>query len=104
MKKFIGFISAFLMMAPLFAQEAVAGSSGSIEKGLLALGAGFAIGVAALGGGIGMGHAASATIEGSARNPETSKRLMLLFILAIAFIESLVIYALLIAFMLFGKI
>ena len=54
--------------------------------------------VAAFGGAIGQSRAAAAALEGIARNPGASNRLFTPMILALALIESLVIYALVIAF------
>ncbi len=103
MKKFTAFIVTFLSSALMFAEEAA--SSGIIsEKGLIALGASFSIGIAALGCGIGMGRAIASAIEGTARNPETGKRLFVLLILGLALIESLAIYALVVSFMLYFKL
>ncbi len=73
-------------------------------NGLIALAAGIAIGIAALGGAIGQGKAAAAALEGIARNPEASSKILTPMIIALALIESLVIYALVIAFMLQSKI
>ncbi len=70
----------------------------------LAIGAGIAIGLAALGGAIGQGKVAAAAMEGIARNPEAGKRVLTPMIIALALIESLVIYALVIAFLLQGQI
>lgn len=70
----------------------------------IGLGAGLAIGLAALGGGMGQGRAAAAALEGMARNPSASGKLFTPFIIGLALIESLVIYALVIAFMLQGYI
>lgn len=72
--------------------------------GLIALGAGLAIGLGAIGSGIGMGHAAAKALEGMARQPEVAGNLRTNMILAFAFMESLTIYALLIAFILVGKV
>jgi F-type H+-transporting ATPase subunit c len=68
--------------------------------GLLALGAGLGIGLAALGGGIGQGRAAAGALEGIARNPGAAGQIRGPMILGLALIESLVIYALLIALLL----
>ncbi len=68
-----------------------------------AIGAGLAIGIGALGGGIGQGLAVSAALEGIGRNPGSSDKIFVPMIIGLALIESLVIYALLIAFMLVGK-
>src|SRR5438874_2565271 len=64
--------------------------------GLIALGAGLAIGIAALGGGIGQGRAAGAALDGIARNPGAAGQIRGPMILGLALIESLVIYALII--------
>src|SRR3989338_2971541 len=73
-------------------------------KAGLALAAGFGIGIAAFGGALGQGKAAAAALEGIARNPEAAGKVMTPMIIALALIESLVIYALVIAFLLMGKI
>jgi F-type H+-transporting ATPase subunit c len=72
--------------------------------GYIALAAGLAIGIAALGGGIGQGRAAAAALDGIARNPGAAGPIGGRMILGLALIESLVIYALIIAFLLVGKI
>jgi F-type H+-transporting ATPase subunit c len=72
--------------------------------GWIALGAGLAIGLAALGGAIGQGKAASSALSGIARNPGAADKVFTPFILGLALIESLVIYALIIAFLLQNKI
>ena len=71
-------------------------------EGLTAVGAALAISVAAFGGALGQGRAAAAALEGIARNPGAKGDLFVPMILALALIESLVIYALLIAFKLAG--
>ena len=73
-------------------------------KAALALGAGLAIGIAAFGGAMGQGRTAATALEGIARNPEAASKVMTPMIIGLALIESLVIYALVIAFMLMGKI
>lgn len=72
--------------------------------GLVALGAGLAIGLAAIGPGIGQGIAAGKALEGMARQPEAAGMLRTNMILSFAFMESLGIYGLVIAFMLYAKI
>jgi F-type H+-transporting ATPase subunit c len=72
--------------------------------GLIALAAGLGLGLAALGGGIGQGRAAAAALEGIARNPGAAGQIGGRMILGLALIESLVIYALIIGFILVGKI
>jgi len=94
-------LMATLVALPAFAaEEAASGDASAI--GWKALGAGIAIGVAAFGGGLGQGRASAAALEGIARNPQASDRIFTPMILGLAFIESLVIYALIIALKLAG--
>lgn len=72
-------------------------------QGLAWFAAGLAIGLAALGTGIGIGLLASKSVEGVARQPEAAPQIQKMMILAIAFIEALCLYALVVAFMLIGK-
>ena len=70
----------------------------------LLLGSCLGIGIAAFGGALGQGRAAASALEGIARNPEAAGKVMTPMIIALALIESLVIYSLVISFMLLGKI
>jgi len=70
----------------------------------IALACGFAIGVAALGTGLAMGYAINGALTGTARNPEAGGKIMTSMIIGLALIESLCIYALVICFMLMGRI
>ena len=69
------------------------------DVGWRAFAAAFAISVAAFGGALAQGRAAAAALEGIARNPGASGAIFTPMIISLALIESLVIYALLIAFM-----
>jgi F-type H+-transporting ATPase subunit c len=93
---------------PAIAEEmaqVTSSSSGGFDKaGALAIASGLGIAIAAFGGALGQGKAAAATLEGIARNPGASGKLLTPMIIALALIESLVIYALVIAFLLQGKI
>jgi F-type H+-transporting ATPase subunit c len=88
-----------LLAAPLYAQE-----YGELATFGFAMGAGVAISFAALGGGIGQGICMRGALEGIARNPNASGKIFTPMIIGLALIESLVIYALVIAFILQGKI
>ena len=91
-----------LVAVPLFAAEG--GSSGiSMADAIVALGAGFAIGVAAFGGSLAQGRSIASALDGIARNPGASGKITTPMIIGLAMIESLVIYALLIAFLLQAK-
>ena len=72
-------------------------------EGAAWIGAGLGIGLAALGTGIGIGMLGAKSVEAAARQPEASAMVQRLMILAIAFIEALCLYALLIAILLVGK-
>ena len=101
MKRKALFVLGVLLLvaaSPLYAAE------GELATFGLAIGAGLAIGVAAFGGGLGQGRAVAAALEGIARNPSASDRIFTPMIIGLALIESLVIYGLVIAFILQGKI
>lgn len=70
----------------------------------LALAVGFGLPVAVLSAAIAQGRAAAAALEGMARQPEAAGPIRTSMIIALAFIESLVIYALLMFFLLQGKL
>lgn len=70
----------------------------------LALAVGFCVPVAVISAALGQGKAASAALEGMARQPEQAGRLQVAMILSLAFIESLVIFSLLVFFLLNGKL
>jgi F-type H+-transporting ATPase subunit c len=74
------------------------------NSGLIALAAGLGLGLAALGGALGQGRAAATALDGIARNPGAASKINGPMILGLALIESLVIYSLIIAFLLLGKI
>lgn len=71
-------------------------------KGLIGFGAALGLAIAAAGGAIGQSRAASAALEGIARNPGAADKLFTPFILSLALIESLVIYMLVLAFVVTG--
>ena len=85
--------------APLYAQGN-APVSGEIAKWSI-ITAGFALAIAAAFGALGQGKAVSAAVEGIARNPSAAGDIRGAMILGLVLIESLVIYALLVALILF---
>ncbi len=103
MRKIISVILMTLALVCLltpfvFAEEAKAAASGdSYVKGMAALAAGIAIGFGALGAGIGQGIGVSRACEGAARNPGATGKIQVLMIIGLAMMESLTIYALLVA-------
>ena len=108
LKRFSLILGAAMALAAssAFAQEVGAGggSGGSLPLAALALAAGLGIALAAFGGALAQGRAAASALDGVARNPGAGGRIQTLLILGLALIESLVIYALVIAFMLQSKI
>lgn len=59
--------------------------------------AGFGLAIAAMAAAISMGMAIAKAAEGVARQPEASGKIQMLLIIGLAFIESLVLYVLLIS-------
>ena len=103
------FFAVLLVSNSAFAQaadaEKMAKTSGLASNyGIIAMAAGLGLGLAALGGALGQGRAAAAGLEGIARNPGAAGAIRGSMILGLALIESLVIYALIIGFILVGKI
>ena len=72
-------------------------ASTAMEEGNLA---GLAIGLGALGSALGMGNAAGHALEAGARQPEIFGKIQTLLLTAIVFIESVCIYALVVALLL----
>ena len=70
----------------------------------LAIAIGFGTAVAAFGCAIGQGNAIRGALEGVARQPEAGGRLLSMMIIGLALIESLTIYALVLGFILLGKL
>jgi len=70
---------------------------------IIALAVAIVMGMATLGPALGQGMAAAKAMEGIARQPEVAGELRTTLIIALAFMEALTIYGLLIAFMLLGK-
>jgi len=93
---------AFMMSASsAFAANDVVSS---VDYSWVAMAAGFAIGIAALGGALGQGMTAGRALEGMARNPAASDKLFTPMIIGLVLIESLVIYALVVAILLVLKV
>jgi F-type H+-transporting ATPase subunit c len=91
-----------LLSSTAYAQEATAGSAANRfdAQAMAALGAGLAIGLAVLGGTTGQARAAAAALEGISRNPGAAGRIQTPMILGLALIESLVLFAFAIAYLL----
>ena len=93
LNKILPFLAVTFFALPAFAE-----GGNSVSH----LAAALAIGVAAFGGAFGQGRVAAAALEGIARNPNARGAIFTPLILSLALIESLVIYALLIAFKVAG--
>lgn len=106
-------IGMIVMIIPAFAEgddkgdaAATTSASQTIETqdeatpdntlGMKALGAGIAIGLAACGGAIGMGSSVGKSVEGISRQPEVESKIRTTLMLGLVFIETAIIYALLV--------
>ena len=98
-------LSAFVMLlvagllSPVYAKGAEAANSALVQWSIIT--AGFALAIAAAGGALGQGRAVSSATEAIARNPGAAGEIRGALILGLVLIESLVIYVLLIALILF---
>jgi F-type H+-transporting ATPase subunit c len=97
-------LGSTLLFSLLFASLAMAAEpAGGAGAGLgsffsySVLAAGIAIGIAAFGTGLGQGLAVKSSVEGIARNPEASGKITVTMLIGLAMIESLAIYALVVA-------
>ncbi len=75
-----------------------------MATGLIAIGMSLAIGLAAIGSGIGQGVATGKAVESMARQPEIASTIRTTLVLGLAFMETLTIYGLLIALMLYFQL
>ncbi len=87
---------ALLAMAQVAMAAGEAPQIDSYGLGLSALAAALGMAIAAAGCGIAQGMGLKSACEGVARNPDASGKITVIFILGLAFIESLAIYALVI--------
>jgi F-type H+-transporting ATPase subunit c len=100
----IGMLGAVLLATFVPEAFAQAGGTGDLAKLGIGIGSGLGIGIAGGFGGMGQGRAVAAALSGIARNPGASAKILTPMIIGLALIESLVIYALAIAFLLQAKI
>ena len=101
-KHIILFVLLALVAVSAFGQEAAAPAGrGGVKWGVI--GAAFVLGISAAAGAIGQSKAIAASVEGIARNPGAAGAIRLAMIIGLALIESLVIYALVIAFVIQNK-
>ena len=88
-------LGALCMAVPAFAATTGGGGGGSIFGPLAA---GIGMGLASAGCGIGEGVAALCATQGVARNPGARPLIQFMFILGLAFIESMALFTMLIIF------
>lgn len=99
------FVVLALMAFSGFAQETAPATTTTTAPGVAwgVISAAFVLGIAAAAGAIGQSRAIAAACEGIARNPGAAGAIRLAMIIGLALIESLVIYALIIAFIAVNK-
>ncbi len=98
MNKWLGLflVSLLAVSAPAFAAD---------ETLLLVpIGIGLTLGLAVLGGGFAQGKAVASALESIGRNPSASGSILVQMLIGLAFIESLVILAFAVSYLLLGKI
>lgn len=102
-KKILMMAIIALVAVSAFAQDtATQPAASGVRWGIVS--AAFVLGIAAAFGALGQGKAIAASVEGIARNPSAGAAIRGAMIIGLALIESLVIYALVIAFiMVFAK-
>ena len=83
--------------AAVVTEEAAAEDAAGNALGSKAIAAGIAIGLAALGGAIGMGMSISKSVEGISRQPEAEGKIRTTLMLGLVFVETAIIYALVVA-------
>lgn len=98
--RFIGVIVSFVAIVLFFVDPAFAADTATAGGWGARAAAGFGVALAAFGGALAQGKTASAALDSIGRNPGASGQLFLPMILGLVFIESLVIYALVISFLL----
>jgi len=91
---------AFAVLAVALPDVAFAQDSAGSGNWGTAVGAGLAIGLAGLGCGLGQGLAGSGAVQGIARNPGAQPQIFTPMIVALALIESIALYGLLIGLLL----
>ncbi len=92
-------ILLFSVVTPALAAEEAAAVAGGTAKAAQYLAAALVLGLAAFAGAFGQARAIAAACTSMGRNPGAAGPVRITMIIGVAFIESLVIYALLISFM-----
>ncbi len=92
---FFSLLAIAMMTMPAYAQTGAAAAGGT---NWVAIASGFGIAIASGLAALGQGRVGAAACEGMARNPAARPGIQLALILGLAFIESLVLFALVIIF------
>ena len=103
--KYLILILALATLLMAFTSVACAADAGdaaetaavSDSSGMKALAAGLTVGLAAAAGAIGMGIAIAKSVEGISRQPEAESKIRTSLMLGLVFVETAIIYALIIA-------
>ncbi len=108
MKKMNLFLLSFLAGSAAFAEDAVEVANTVAYAGIpsavyYAFAAAFTIGLAAFGGALAQGKVGSAAMEGIGRNPNSAEKMQTPMILGLVFIETVVLFGLVIALLLVFK-
>ena len=90
-------LTTTMIVAPVALAQAVGGSQGG-GTSWVGVASALGLGIAAAGCGVGQGKATAAACEGTARNPGASGAILTKFIIGVALIESLTLYALVVVF------
>ena len=93
----IGIVELGCLALPALAQEPTTATTAATGVRWGALSAAFLLGIAAAAGAMAQGRATSSAAEAMSRNPGAAGPIRLMTIIGLALIESLVLYALLIA-------
>jgi F-type H+-transporting ATPase subunit c len=95
-KKFLMLMVLMLLACSLLSAQTPGGAAAVDWKPVTA---GFAMAIASAVCGLAQGKAIAAAVEGMARNPGAAAAIQLAMLIGLAFIESLALYVLLIAFL-----
>jgi F-type H+-transporting ATPase subunit c len=107
---FASAIATTFAASAAFAQDVAATATTTLNAavgstlGWVALGVGIMMGIAVLGGTLGQARAASTALDGIARNPAASGKFLLPLVLALALMESLVLFAFIIGLGMQGSV
>ncbi|MBT3217496.1 MAG: ATP synthase F0 subunit C [Proteobacteria bacterium] len=92
------------VMVALLMVSGTAFGADDLYRGYIGIGAGFCMGGAVLGGALAQSNAARGVYESISRNPQAAGKLNAPFYVGMAFMESLVLFALVVAMTLVTKI